>query len=444
MFLRKERSSLRKLKDSAAMRGCVCQSVLCGEIRRADIRDLIRKEAHTFPDMSNLTDLNALYDAFRASMKDSAWKEEPQHFEADWLSELVSLKHDIESRTYQILPGIEFTLNERGKIRHIHGSRIRDRVARHVLCDNEIDPMISKYLIYNNGASQKGKGLAFARSMFEKDLHNFYLEYGSNDGYIGFVDFSKFYDNIRHDKIKELLYPIISEEARWLVDIILAYFEVDVSYMSDDEYAGCMERKHNSVAYYETVSKEQRTGEKFMAKGVDIGDQFSQSIGVFFPTQIDNYVKIVRGCKRYGRYMDDMYIICKDKAELQSVIDGIREQADALGLFINSKKTRIVKLSGVYKFLQIKYTLSETGRVIRRINPRNVTRERRRLKAYRRLIDAGKMQYADVEQASRSWMGEYSKLMSKKQIDHMKTLYKALFGKELSWKPKSSTRTARK
>ena len=382
-----------------------------------------------------LTDLNLLYDSFLASLKGSAWKEEPQRFEIDFLSEIVRLKHEIETREYKTSPGTEFTLNERGKIRHIHGARIRDRVVRHAFCDGELEGIISPLLIYNNGASQKGKGLTFSRKIFEKDLHNFWIKYRSNDGYIGFVDFSKFYDNIRHDMIRQMIGPLISEEGRWLLDEILKTFEVDVSYMTDEEFAGCMDRKFNSVEYYEKVSLEQRTGEKFMPKSVDIGDQLSQDIGIFFPTPIDNYVKIVRGCKWYGRYMDDMYIICKDREELKDIIAGVIAEAGALGMFINEHKTRIVRLGETYKYLQIRYTLTPTGKVIRRINPKAVTRERRRFAAYKRIIERGTMTYEDAEQASRSWMGDYSKLMSKKQIKHMKARYKALFGKELSWKP---------
>ncbi len=384
--------------------------------------------------MEPLTDLNALHDAFLASMKGSAWKEEPQRFESDWLSEIVQLKHEIETRRYATSKGTEFTLNERGKIRRIHGSSMRDRVVRHVLCDREIDPTIKKYLIYNNGASQKGKGLSFARKMFERDLHNYWLHYRTNEGYVGFVDLSKFYDNIRHDKIRELLYPLIGELPQWVMDIILKYFEVDVSYMSDEEFAHCMEEKHDSVSYYEKIPDHLRTGTKMMPKGVDIGDQVSQSIGVFFPTRIDNYVKIVRGVKWYGRYMDDMYIICKDAEELKSIIAGVCEIADNLGLFVNRKKTHIVRLGGTYKYLQIKYTLTSTGKVIRRINPRNVTRERRKLKAYRNLLDKCKISYADIEQAARSWIGDFSRIMSKRQRKHMKDLYMELFGKELKWK----------
>lgn len=381
-----------------------------------------------------IADINVLYEAFRASMKGSAWKREPQKFEHNWLEELVALKTELETKTYKTLPGSEFTLNERGKIRHIHGGRMRDRVVRHALCDNILGPCLKPYLIHNNGASQKGKGLSFARKMFERDLHNYYLEHRNNDGYVGFVDISKFYDNIRHDKVKEFLYPKIPEECHWLMDEILKNMEVDVSYMTDEEYSHCITDKFNSVWYYETITPDKRTGEKFMQKSVNIGDQVSQDIGVFFPIRIDNYVKIVRGVKKYGRYMDDMYFIVDSKEEAISLIQGIKERAEEIGLFINEKKTQIVKLSHNFRYLQTKYRLSDTGKVIKRINPTQVTRERRKLKAYRRLLNKEVIKYEDVEQAYKSWMGAYTPLMSKKQIKNMKELFKELFGKEPRWK----------
>lgn len=387
---------------------------------------------------NRISDMNALYEAFKASMKGSAWKEEPQRFEIDFLSEITRLHQELESRTYKTSPGTEFTLNERGKIRYIHGSRIRDRVVRHSLCDEELAEALKPYLIHNNGASQKGKGISFSRNMFERDLHNYWLENRTNEGYVGFIDLSKFYDNIQHEKIKELIDPKISEFSQWLLGEILSTFEIDVSYMDDEEFSHCMERRFNSVEYHEKISDEQRTGEKFMPKSVDIGDQVSQDIGVFFPTRLDNYAKIVRGCKRYGRYMDDIYIIGESKEYVESVIAGIKVEAEKLGLFINEKKTRVVKLSGTYKYLQVKYSLTETGKVIKRINPKSVTRERRKIKAYKRLLDKGEMLYEDIEQAVKSWMGTFARLMSKKQIKNMKALYKELFGKELTWKKQKS------
>ena len=381
-----------------------------------------------------LTDLNLLYDSFLASLKGSAWKEEPQRFEIDILSELAKLSNELEKKTYKTAETTVFIYRERGKERLIHGGKMRDRVVRHALCDTELTPKLKPYLIHNNGASQKGKGIQFARDIFERDLHNYWLEHRCNDGYIGFVDFSKFYDNMQHDIIIREVCPKISEGAAWLITEILKNFEVDVSYMTDEEYKRCMGEKFDSIKYYMTVPREARTGSKHMRKSVEIGDQISQDLGVFLPTKVDNYAKIVRGCKRYGRYMDDIYIIGETREEVASIIEGIKEQAESIGLFINERKTYITKLSATYRYLQIRYSLTDTGRVIRRISQKNATRERRKLKAYRRLVDAGRMTEEDVEECFRSWLGMQQRYMSNIQIINMMKLYQNLFGRKLKWK----------
>ena len=51
------------------------------------------------------------------------------------------------------------------------------------------------------------------------------------------------------------------------------------------------------------VDEDMLTGEKYLCKGVDIGNQISQNIGVVFPFRLDNYAKIVAGIHGYGRYV---------------------------------------------------------------------------------------------------------------------------------------------
>ena len=383
------------------------------------------------------SDMNVLYDAFRASMNSSSWKAEPQRFESDFLMEITKLSDELNDRTYVTKERNVFVTHERGKARLIHGGRMRDRVVRHALCDTIMGPIMDRYIIHNNCASQHGKGVDFARKNFEKDLHNYWLEHRTNDGWICFIDFSKFYDNIRHDRVKEYVCRILDEHSAWLFSSIIDTFKVDVSYMSDEEYEGCIDRKYNSIEYFETIPEELRTGQKFMAKSVDIGDQISQSIGVFFPTPIDNYITIVRGFKRAGRYMDDIYMIHHDREYLTETLEGVCEQAERLGLYINKKKTHICRLSDKYKYLQFRYTLTETGKVIKRINPKATTRERRKLKAYKNLLDKGEIEYEDIKQAYMSWMGNYAHVMSKKQVKNMKKLYKQLFKEDLRWKAKN-------
>ena len=274
--------------------------------------------------------------------------------------------------------------------------------------------------------------------MFEKHLHNYWLKYRSNTGWVLFGDFSKYYDNIQHEKAISAIAFRIEPDSVWLLQEAFENFRIDVSYMTDEEYKNCLSNKFVSLDYYANIPKEMHTGEKYMAKSVDIGDQVSQNVGIYYPTPIDNYVTIVRGHRYYGRYMDDFYIIGDSKEYLQETLRGIKAIAEDLGIFINEKKTRIIPLSSRFTFLQMKYWLTESGRVVKRINPKAVTRERRKLKAYRRLLDNQRMIYEEIENAYKSWMGRYYKVMSRKQVKNMQLLYQELFdGRNPRWKKKS-------
>ena len=175
-------------------------------------------------------------------------------------------------------------------------------------------------------------------------------------------------------------------------------------------------------------------------RGVDIGSQPSQNIGIAYPSRIDNYIKIVKGIKYYGRYTDDMYLIHESKEYLKEVLEGIRKIANELGLIINEKKTHIVKLSQQFKILQIKYQLTETGRIIRKINPKAITRERRKLKAYKRLLDKNILTYKEIENIFKSWMSGNYKNMSMQQITNMTQLYYNLFKEVPKWKNRGKLR----
>lgn len=292
--------------------------------------------------------------------------------------------------------------------------------------------LIRKHIIYDNCASIKGRGISQQRKRFEIHLHKYYQLYG-NDGYILFGDFSKFYDNIIHEIAKRGLLKLFDDDEfiDWLLTLIFKGFQVDVSYMSDEEYEACMTDTFNKLEY-RNIPKEKLTGEKWMEKSVNIGDQLSQVIGIYYPYPIDNYVKYVRQQKFYGRYMDDWYIMNPSKEELEDLLENICEIAAELGIHINRKKTRIVKISSKYKFLQIKYTLTDTGKVIKRINPDRVTAMRRKLKKLAVKVENEEADYDNVENMFRGWMGGHYKLLSREQRKNLIQLYEDLFSKEIA------------
>lgn len=120
------------------------------------------------------------------------------------------------------------------------------------------------------------------------------------------------------------------------------------------------------------------------------------------------------------------------KEELEDLLENICKIAAELGIHINRKKTRIVKISSKYKFLQIKYTLTDTGKVIKRINPDRVTAMRRKLKKLAVKVRNEEADYDNVENMFRGWMGGHYKLLSREQRKNLIQLYEDLFSKEIA------------
>lgn len=377
--------------------------------------------------MKEISDLNHLYEAYLKSKKGSIWKPQVQMYEMNYLSNLVKTGNELENHSYTSKQGSYFTVNERGKQRNIRSNPFSDRVIRRSLCDNVLIPTLRRYVIHDNGASLTGKGISFTRRRFEQHLHEYYRKYGTNEGYILLIDFSKYYDNIRHDKLREAVSKhVTNPDHLWLLDRILDNFKVDVSYLTDEQYAKCLDMRFDG-GKQSKLDRKYLTGQKFMAKSLAIGDQVSQICSIYFPTPIDNYCKIVRSIRWYGRYMDDSYIISKDKQFLHEMLKEITKIASDLGTFINTKKTKIMKINQPFTWLKLRYKLTDTGHLVRKINPKTVTRERRKLKKYRKLVDKGKMSLLDAETSFKTWLGAYNKLLSKRSKSNMITLYNDLF-----------------
>lgn len=354
------------------------------------------------------TDAMNLYNGSLKVNASNPKKQSTQKFMMEQLISIENAQNELHERTWKIEDMKPFLISERGHIRKIKGNTPYDRMILHSYLDNSLEPELRPFLIYDNYASQTGKGTSLARNRFKQYLSSAYREYGNNKFYIMLIDFKKFYDNIQHQKLYDEIMSRISYDPfhEYMIWTILDSFKVDVSWMSDAEYATCMDDIYVALDHL----YEEPLGKRFMPKALNIGNQASQLFSIFFPTRIDNYCKIVRQAKRYGRYMDDIYIIHNDKSYLWSLLDGIRPICDYLGIYIHEKKTQIYRVDNDFKYLNRIYKVTKTGHIIERLAPSTIYREKYKIKKYRELG-------IPIDNQFKSWMGSFEHCMTQWEID---------------------------
>ena len=387
------------------------------------------------PDLHPITDADHLYDGFRAARKGSHWKGQVQSFRWNALREIGKLQNELlrmqrnEDGGYELQEYSRFMVLERGKTRAITALKMRDRVVKHVLNDLFLIPHIRPHLVYDNGASLKGKGVSFTRGRLIAHLEKFFRETGSNDGYIMLLDFSGYYDNIDHGVAMSMIEQYEPDSfARRMTRQAFDSYKIDVSYMTDGEFLAAKHRKFSTVEYRKAGHDRHCAGDKYLCRSLSVGDQTSQITAIAFATPIDQLVKTISGFRYYGRYMDDLYIIAKTRKELLTLLKRIENMSERMKMFLNSRKTRIHKLSETFTFMQYKYYLRENGHVVVRMNPKTVTRMRRRLKRLRHRVDLGITRLLKVEEMFRSWIANYAPMLSGRQRAQLIELYRTLFG----------------
>ena len=373
--------------------------------------------------MTDFTNANALIDGYKRVKKASGWKTKTQSFGLNLLREVRSLQKDLRNGTYKQEKGTTFNLCEQGHLRCIKALTVRDTVAQHALCNEALIPAVRKHLIHDNGASLKGKGISFTRKRFEQHLRWHYQRYGT-EGYVLKIDFRKYFDNIRHDVLLDMLLPLIKTYP-YVEDNLLRILEgnrVDISFTDNPDY----DKEVFSSLEYEKIDKSLLTGKRLMGKSMGIGSPVSQIAGIFLPTPIDTWCKTVRGIHCYDAYMDDRIIIHRDKEFLHTLLEEIKAVAKTIGVYVHEKKTQIIKLSHGFTFLKTKYHLTPTGKIIRSIPRDVVVRQRRKLKKLILFVQEGSLTRQAFVNQYKSWRGDKARYSAHHTLINMDKLHKEL------------------
>jgi hypothetical protein len=282
----------------------------------------------------------------------------------------------------------------------------RERVPQKSLNHNALVPVLTRSLIHDNGASQKGKGTSFAMKRLVTHLRRHYRHHGT-EGYVLLFDFKNYFGNIDHDIAKQIIRRAFDDDKIvWLTNrFIDSYYE----------------------HYLKMAIKKGENPDTVEHKGLGLGSEDNQTIAVSYPNRLDHYIKEVLQIHEYARYMDDGYLIHESKEYLEYCLQEIRRICAELKIELNEKKTRIVKLSHGFTFLKTQIYLTDTGKILRKPCRKAVVRQRRKLvRQYRKFL-AGELSFEDIRCSYASWRGCMEKKQARRTIHSMNRLFDRLF-----------------
>lgn len=333
-------------------------------------------------DFEKVVDFKNMYRAYKKSKSGKGFKKSSARFGIMALDGINTIIEQLKNKTYKISEYSEFKVYE-PKERVIKTTSFKDKVVQHSLCDNVILPSLKDVFIYDNCAGQKGKGTHFGLDRLSEQMQEFHKRYGF-DGYILKCDITKFFYNISHEQLKDIVNYHFShdEDICWLCNLFIDSTE---------------------------------------GKGIPLGNQVNQGFALLYLDVMDKLITGELGIEFYGRYMDDFYLMHPSKEYLKYSLEIIEKYLKTLDLTLNGK-TQIFPFKNGVSYLGFHTYVTSDGKIIRKLKNQNKRNKQKKYLKMARLVADGKLSAEKFYTSYSSWKSHIShgncyklgKLMDKK------------------------------
>lgn len=328
-----------------------------------------------------------------------------EKFENNYVSNMIYIKQILEERNYK--PGrYNIFLIKEPKLRIIMSQNIIDKLINHVVSQYFLINIFESTLIEENVATRKNKGTKYGIFLLKKYLN----EVKDKNFYVLKFDISKYFFNLDHDIIKELLEHKIKDKdvLKILCDIVdstdSSYVNEMINLLKEKE----IQRINNSNSKdKERLIKEIKELPNYeVGKGLPIGNMSSQFLAILYLNELDHFIKNKLKIKYYIRYMDDGVIIHQNKEYLQYCLEEINKILERYKLKLN-KKTKIYSCKEGFEFLGFRYII-KNNKVIMKVKNSTKKRFKRKIKVYNKLLKKDKLSEFDYNQVLASYKGHLS------------------------------------
>lgn len=245
------------------------------------------------------------------------------------------------NKSYKPLPYKLFMIFE-PKERLVMSQSVSDKIVNHFIANFYLIPYLEKKLIDSNVATRKGKGTKHALNLLEKYINEIRMKYTNQEIYVLKLDISKYFYNINHSILINMLESDIKDKnVINLIKIIIS--ETDKPYIND-KIVELNKKCGTSIPLYKK------------GVGLSIGAMTSQFLAIYYLNDIDHFIKEKLNCSYFIRYMDDYIILDINKKRLQEIKKIIAKKIMEKKLQVNPK-SNIYKLSKGILFVGYRYVL---------------------------------------------------------------------------------------
>ncbi len=328
--------------------------------------------------------LEDLYLSFREARKGKRYKRKTLAFTDDLENQMLSIKDDLESFSYEMGAYNMFYVHE-PKLRLVMSICFRDRIVQWSIY-RRLYPFYDKLFIGDSYACRKGKGSHKAADKLQYWMRQASRREKETPGvkwYYLKLDVSKYFYRVSHEVLVNILRVRIRDER-----FIMLLEKI----INNDS------QKFGLPAGY--APEDCGYDDWLFDVGMPIGNITSQMFANIYLNELDQFGKHTLRARYYIRYMDDVIILSDSKEELnrwKTEIDAFLR--DALRLNLN-KKTAIRPISLGVDF--VGYRIWATHRKLKKSTARKIIRK---VQALCLRLAAGEISRAEFDRKAASYNG---------------------------------------
>ena len=288
-----------------------------------------------------------LYRAYKDARRNKRGKGYQLTFELELEDNLARLRDELLSGSYHPLTSTCFVIHD-PKMREIFAADFRDRIVHHLFY-NYTYKLFERTFIYDSYSCIAGRGTHLGISRLEHHIRSVSAGY-SQPCYVLKVDIRGYFMSINRNRLLDICSKTLDRMKRRESDIegltwgekldypFMHYLLRKIICFNPIENCRMLGRKDD----WNNLPTEKSLFSAPTDCGLPIGNLSSQLFSNIYLNELDQYVKRELGCRHYGRYVDDAYIVDGNMDRLKSIVPLISDFLDSrLGLKINERKTRI-------------------------------------------------------------------------------------------------------